>query len=169
MDGWILGAMWSACPLLDLVSRAACQNDHTWCPSIRFCLSTQSLHPVLREPITPLHTQTHFVAHIHTKEGWATEQIRKLSILSVSQCSLLLKLSLNFPPNSSCFLLCFSHKDLLHSVTCIYLREESSGGRYRKHLGPTCRTFLPAGIFHIRAQTSALFWRLTEITQVWRR
>ena len=79
MDGWILGAMWSSCPLLDLVNRAACQNDHTWCPSICLCLSTQSLHPVLREPITPLHTQTH--AHIlcgtHTHKrrmGYCTEK-----------------------------------------------------------------------------------------------
>lgn len=43
-------------------------------------------------------------------------------------------------------------------VACIYLQEERTGGRYRKHLAPACRTFLPSlGIFHIRAQTSALF------------
>lgn len=70
MDGWILGAMWSSCPLLDLVNRAACQNDHTGCPSICLCLSTQSLHPVLREPITPLHTQTctHTLWHTYTQK-----------------------------------------------------------------------------------------------------
>lgn len=63
------GTLWSSCPHLDLVNRAACQNDHTWCHSFSFSVSvsTQSLQPLLRESVTPL-THTHFLAQIHSKE-----------------------------------------------------------------------------------------------------
>lgn len=68
-EGWtdavdviVRRVMWSSCPHMDPVNRAACQNDHTWALSL-YLVS----HP-------PTHTHTH--AHILSgtdkhKRGWA--------------------------------------------------------------------------------------------------
>lgn len=103
------GAMWSSCPHLDLVNRAACQNDHTWSPLFFcLCLSTQSLHPVRRKPVTPLHTHTHFLALIHAKEdglNHGQESSHVHSSFFQSSCAPCRSNFLSAFQKSSCFLL----------------------------------------------------------------
>lgn len=113
------------------------------------CLSTQPLYPVLREPVTPLHTHTLSGTHkTHTKEeglnlGRQSSHVHCPVFQSSSPVPVVLFLStFQFSAVPSAL---SSHKDLVYSATCIYLREESRGGRYGKHLGPACCTFLPSG------------------------
>lgn len=145
-----LGVMWSSSPHLDLVNRAACQNDHTWCPFFFVSVSLLSLStPFCESPLAPC---AHTLTGTHTlKRGRAKAQTRKLSTVHSSR-HLLLPVCSNFSlsfPKVSCFPLFPLPSPLtktwfirLHAFT---YRMRAVGGRYREHLGPAYRTFLPPG------------------------
>lgn len=114
------------------------------------CLSLYSASlPSFERACHPLHTHTLSGTHkTHTKEeglnlGRESSHVHCPVFQSSSPVPVVLYLStFQFSAVPSAL---SSHKDLVYSATCIYLREESRGGRYGKHLGPACCTFLPSG------------------------
>lgn len=125
------------------------------------CLSTQSLHPVLRDSVSPLtHTLTLSGTHTHKRRMGLTVDMKvHMSTVHSSAPS-------NFLPpfqKSSCFLpfplpYPLTKSRFIQLPASFTYGVTEVEGRCRKHLGPACRTFLPSlGIFRIRAQTSALF------------
>lgn len=154
------GAMWSSCLYLDLVNRAACQNNHTWCPSFSVSVSLLNLStPFWEIPSAPLHTHT--VWHTHKRRMGLTVYMKvHMSTVHSSAPSNFLRPF----QKSSCFLLFPLPYPLTKSRFIQLPASFTYGvteveGRCRKHLGPARLTFLPSlGIFRIRAQTSALFW-----------
>lgn len=128
--------MWSSCPHLDLVNRAACQNDHTWCPSSSESVSPLNLStPFWNSLSTPL------LAHIHTKGGRAKPRTRNVHSLS----HLVLKLSLNFPKVFLFFSAvpsaCSSHKDPVHSPASFTYWGKERGGAESTLAQPAAPSF----------------------------
>lgn len=75
-----LGAVWSACPLLGLSSRAGCENDHTWCPmsALIFCLCLSISPPCFeREPVIPPPSHTNTLSG--TQRGRSNPETRKFT------------------------------------------------------------------------------------------
>lgn len=111
-------AMWLSCPHLDLVSRAAGQNDHTWCPSFSVSVRLLSLSTLFWEfpsPPPPLHTHTHRLSVCtYTQRRMGKTRHKKSSH---SLAPLALQLPLNSPKVSlfSVVLSAYSsHKGLTH-------------------------------------------------------
>lgn len=130
------------------------------CPPI----SSRSLHPVLREPDSPLHTHTHTFWYTHTgKRGWAKPLTRKftcpLSFLFSLLRSPSLRLSISTIQKSSCS----SPQPLLAQRPASFNLHLATGREQWREVQKAPRPSLPhlpsLGIFHIRAQTSTLFWR----------
>lgn len=100
----------------------------------------------LSQCLPPLHTHTHFLAYIYTKEDGLNHGQESSHVHSLSR--LVLKLSLNFPKSRLVFSLLLSQRpgsfsQLHHLPTG---RERAVEGRCRNHLGPARRTFLPSGL-----------------------
>ncbi len=124
--------------------------------------SERARHPPYTHTHTHTHTHTFWRTYTQKRMGYTTDEKVHISSLSVVLCSLSFKLSLNFPKVflfSAVPCALSSHKDLVHSVTCIYLRGREQWREVQKAPWPSLPHLPSLGIFHIRAQTSALFWR----------
>lgn len=155
-----LGAVWSACPLLGLSSRAGCENDHTWCPmsALIFCLCLSISPPSFeREPVIPPPSLTHKHTLWHTyahKEDGLIQRQESSRLLSV--CFLLLHLP--FPLTKTWLIHC------LHLPTGWDRQREVQKAPWPSQATPF---YFPRDFPH---PSTDLRFVLTfcEITQVWR-
>lgn len=118
----------------------------------------------------PMHTQTHTFWHTYTQRGQAKMWKRKFtySLCFLFWCSLLLKLSLNFPKGflfSAVFSSLSSHKDLVHSLPAFtYGTRAVEGGTESTLAQPAAPSF--SGDFPRPSTDLCFVVTISENTQV---